>query len=142
MNKIVKKVNSNGELVYTLVTEDNQMFDCTRLFEKKTNVWHIKLPKDNPSGRTFIRESILADKDEYLFETKTTHRTGLTGSGGWRSKLTPDEAKELQKAEETIAKLKKIASERKAEKLDPNSVEGIEAAIAKLMEKLAAVKAK
>lgn len=140
MNKVVKSVNSKGEVSYVLTTDDGQKFDCTRWYEKKTDAWHVKLPKDNPSGRTYIRESNFDNSDVYTFETKTNHRTGLVG-GGWRSKLTPDEAKQLEKAEATIDKIKKAASARTIEKVDPNSAEGLQLAIARLTAKLEAKKA-
>lgn len=107
----IKKV---GENKYILTCEDGSVFDCELWFEKKTNKYHVKLPKGNPSGRTYIRQSIVdGSKDQtYEFETKTTFRTGLT-SGGWRSRLTEDEKIELKTYEEGIERLKKIGMSRK-----------------------------
>ena len=141
MNKISKTLDAKGQPSYQLITENGKEYPCTRWYEKKTDAWHIKLPKDNASGRTYIRESLLADKTEYEFETKTEHRTGLIG-GGWKSKMTADEAKEMAELEARIDEIKKAASARQPEKVDPNSVEGIEAAIAKYQAKLAAARAK
>lgn len=110
---------------------------CTLWYEKKSDATHVKLPKDNPSGRTYIRQAIVDEKGAYDFDKKTTFRTGLAG-GGWRSKMTEAEATELAEAEATIERIKKEAGARETVKIDPNSVEGIEAAIAKLRAKLAA----
>lgn len=140
MNKIIKKVNKNGEVSYTLLTENGEKLECSRWYEKKTDAWHVKLPKDNPSGRTYIRESNFADKNEVEFETKTEHRVGLTG-GSWRSKMTAEEEVQVREAEDIIARIKLAASARNVEKVDPNSIEGLEAAIAKAQAKLAAKKA-
>ncbi len=111
---------------------------CTIFYEKKTNKNHVKLPKDNPSGRTYIRQEKV-DAGPVEFEEKTVFRTGLVG-GGWRSKMTADEAKQVAEAEALIESIKKAASARKVEKVDPNSVEGIQAAIEKLQAKLAKLK--
>lgn len=140
MNKVIKNVSKNGVVNYVLYTEDGQEFDCSRWYEKKTDAWHVKLPKDNPSGRTYIRESYFADKNELTFETKTEHRTGLSG-GGWRRKMTPEELKQVTEAENLIAKIREAASKRVIKKVDPNSIEGLEAEIMRMQEKLAAKKA-
>jgi len=135
MNKIVKT-----ESGYVLHCETGETFDCTRWYEKKTDAWHVKLPAGNPSGRTYVRESNFANSDIYEFETKTEHRTGLA-TGGWRAKMTADEAKQVAEAEALIASIKEAAMARVTEKVDPNSVEGLEAQIAKLQAKLAKAKA-
>ena len=111
---------------------------CTIWYEKKTDKNHVKLPKDNPSGRTYIRQDKV-DAGPVEFDQKTEFRTGLTG-GGWKSKMTADEAKQVAEAEALIESIKKAASARVVEKLDPNSAEGIQAAIEKLKAKLAKVK--
>ena len=112
--------------------------ECTIWYEKKTGENHVKLPKDNPSGRTYIRQKKV-DAGPVEFEQKTEFRTGLVG-GGWRSKMTADEAKQVAEAEALIERIKKAASARKVEKVDPNSEEGIRAAIEKLQAKLAKLK--
>ena len=106
----IKKVEDK----YILTCEDGSVFDCELWFEKKTNKWHVKLPKNNPSGRTYVRQSIVdgSENQTYKFETKTTFRTGLT-SGGWRSRLTDEEKQELAEYEEGIERLKKIGLSRK-----------------------------
>lgn len=141
MNKIIKTLDAKRQPSYQLITENGKKYPCTRWYEKKTDAWHIKLPKDNESGRTYVRESLLANKDEFEFETKTEHRTGLIG-GGWRAKMTQEEAKEMAELEARIEEIKKAASARQPAKVDPNSVEGIEAAIAKLKAKLEAARSK
>lgn len=133
LNKIVK----NGEN-YTLTTTSGNTYPCTRWYEKKTDAWHVKLSKEGQeaTGRTYIRESHFANSDIYEFENKTEHRTGLA-SGGWRTKMTAEEAKLVAEAEATIERIKAAASARVVEKVDPNSEEGLMAQIAKLQAKLA-----
>lgn len=137
----VKKVKINGEVGYMLYTETGEKFPCTRWFEKKTGQWHVKLPKDNPSGRTYIRESYFDKGDEVEFETKTEFRKGLS-SGGWRSKLTPEEIDEVKHHELMIENIKRVAMTREIKKLDPNSIEGMMAMMAKLQAKLEKAQAK
>lgn len=136
MNKIKKTVAKDGSVSYTLITESGEKFDCSRWYEKKTESWHVKLPKDNPSGRTYVRESFFEKSDVYEFETKTEFRTGLT-SGGWRAKMTKEEAAEMEKLEARIAEIKEAASARETVKMDPNSPESIALQIEKLKAKLA-----
>lgn len=133
MNKVTKLANGN----YELTCENGQVFPCTRWFEKKTNAWHVKLPKDNPSGRTYIRESNFKDKDVYEFETKTEHREGMS-YGGWRSKLTPEEKVEIEQIEKRYLEIKEAASKRVVELTEE---EKLLAQIAKLQEKLNKVRA-
>lgn len=137
MNKVIRDAEGN----YTLHTAEGQTYPCTRWYEKKIEAWHVKLPKDNPTGRTYIRESHFATTDTYEFENKTEHRSGLT-SGGWRAKMTPDEAKQVAEAEALIERIKAEASARTIEKVDPNSEEGLLAQITKLQAKLAKAQAK
>ena len=134
MNKIVK-TSKDGRNTYTLTTENGQSMECSVWFEKKTNQWHVKLPKDNPSGRTYVRLSNFDKSDIYEFETKTEFRTGLT-SGGWKSKMTEEEKVEMDKLEKRIDEIKNLCQSRKVPKVDPNSIEGIELMIKKLQEKL------
>ena len=134
MNKIEKLENGS----YILTTTDGQTFTCTRWFEKKVERWHVVVPKEARElcGRTYIRESNFDNSDIYEFETKTEHRTGLT-SGGWRSKMTEDERKQVEEAEKLIESIKSICMTREVEKVDPNSEEGILAQIAKYQAQLA-----
>jgi hypothetical protein len=136
MNKIIKAINEKtNETVYTLITEDGRKFPCTRWFEKKTDKWYIELDKEGReiSGRRYISEKYLDNRDEYEFETKTEHREGLN-SGGWRSRLTQEELKRLEQAEKTIEELKKIGTERKPVKNDISTEEGLKAEIQRLLE--------
>ena len=137
MNK--NRVVRDAQGRYTLTTIAGDEFACTRWYEKKTDAWHIKLPKDNPTGRTYIRESLFGTSGAYEFDDKTEHRTGLA-TGGWRAKMTPDEAKKVADAEAIIEAIKAEASARVVEKVDPNSIEGLEAMIVKSYVKLAAKK--
>ena len=134
MNKIEKLENGS----YILTTIDGQTFTCSRWFENKTQKYHVVVPKEARElcGRTYIRESNFDNSDIYEFETKTEHRTGLT-SGGWRSKMTDDEKKLVEEAEETIERIKSLCMTREVEKVDPNSEEGLLAQIAKYQAKLA-----
>lgn len=139
MNKIEKLENGS----YILTTAEGEKYPCARWYEKKTDAWHVKLNKDGQeaTGRTYIRESYFANSDTYEFENKTEHRTGLA-TGGWRAKMTPDEAKKVAEAEATIERIKAEASARMVEKVDPNSEEGLLAQIAKYQAKLAKVQGK
>lgn len=123
---------------YILTTNDGQEFVCTRWYEKKVDKWHVVVPKEAREicGRTYIRESNFDDSDVYEFDTKTEHRTGLSG-GGWRSKMTEEERKLVEEAESTIERIKSECMKREVEKVDPNSEEGILAQIAKMQAKLA-----
>lgn len=107
----IKKV---GENKYILTCEDGSVFNCELWYERKTDKFHVKLPKGNPSGRTYIRQSIVdGSKDQtYEFPTKTEFRTGLT-SGGWRSRLTDEEKVQLKEFEEGIERLKRIGMSRR-----------------------------
>lgn len=134
MKNIITKTNEG----YILTTQDGQTFTCTRWYEKKVDKWHVVVPKEarDICGRTYIRESYFDNSDTYEFDTKTEHRTGLT-SGGWRSKMTDDERKQVEEAEALIEKIKSECMTREVEKVDPNSEEGILAQIAKMQAKLA-----
>lgn len=110
MNKLIKKADG-----YIVECENGETIKATRWFEKKTGAWHIKLPADNPTGRTYIRESLVKN-DEYEFETKTSGPRVLGPQGNWRTRLTEEEQKELKAAEETIERLKQIGLSRKPEK--------------------------
>ena len=133
MNRVIKTENG-----YSLITAEGMEYPCTRWYEKKTDAWHVKLSKEGQeaTGRTYIRESHFANSDIYEFETKTEHRIGLA-SGGWRAKMTAEEAKLVAEAEATIERIKAEASARVVEKVDPNSEEGLLAQIAKYQAKLA-----
>lgn len=133
MNRIEKR-KLGEETTYYLITEDNKEQKCELWFEKKTNQYHIKLPKDNSSGRTYIRLSKLDNCDTYEFETKTEFRT--LGSTNWETLLTDDEKQELQKCRDRIEELKQIGKSRTPEKPEKNSAEYIELQIKKLREKL------
>ena len=134
MKNVINKTNEG----YILTTQDGQTYICTRWYEKKVDKWHVVVPKEarNICGRTYIRESYFDNSDIYEFETKTEHRTGLT-SGGWRSKMTDDERKQVEEAEALIESIKSECMKREVEKVDPNSEEGILAQIAKMQAKLA-----
>jgi len=142
MFKIVAKRVEGQDPTYTLHTPEGDKMPCKRWYEKKTDKWHIVLPKDNPSGRTYIAENLIEGQKEYIFEAKLTGPRILGGNGGWRGKCTPEELKQIESAELTIASIKEVASARVVEKLDPNSIEGLEAQIVKLTARLNAQKVK
>ena len=133
MNKIEKLENGS----YILTTTDGKTFTCSRWFENKTQKYHVVVPKEarDLCGRTYIRESYFDNSDIYEFETKTEHRTGLT-SGGWRTKMTEDERKQVEEAEKLIESIKSLCMTREVEKVDPNSEEGIILQIERLKKKL------
>ena len=135
MNKIVK----NGE-VYTLILENGEEFLCTKIYEKKSENWYVKLPKDNPTGRTYVVENHFKNTDIYEFENKTEHREGLS-SGGWKAKMTDEEKKIVEDCENTIERIKKICMERKTVKPDKNSIEYLEAEKAKIEARIAKMRA-
>ena len=108
MNKIIK--NEEG---YVLVCETGEQFECKVIFDKKTNKNYVKLPTNNPSGRTFVVESIFDNVNEYQFETKTEHRSGMS----WKSKLTEQEKDELKELEERIEEIKQTAMKRQTPKV-------------------------
>lgn len=110
MNKLYK--NEFGK--YILVTNDGVETECTLWYEKKTNCMHIKLPKDNPTGRMYVRLSKV-ENEPYYFEDKLEHRT--LAKGNWRSKLTEDEARELNILETRIEEIKQAAIARRPEPL-------------------------
>lgn len=131
MNKI-NLINNE----YILTTDDGRKFTCKRWYEKKTDKWHVVVPKEAREicGRTYIRESFFDNSDSYEFDTKTEHRSGI-GNGGWRSRLTTEELTELENHEKAIERLKEIGMSRTPKNVDPNSIEGLELQIAKLMAK-------
>ena len=143
MNKIVKSINEEGNFTYRLICESGEEFVGDRWFEKKTGKYHIRLPKNNPSGRQYIREDLFNEKsinDEFEFETKTTHRTGMTYS----SKLTDAEKSQIdefnRQIDEIKVKIKAIkdeASKRVLPKIDKNSDEWIENQLKALLEEKA-----
>lgn len=111
---------------------------CTIWYEKKTGKNHVKLPKDNPSGRTYIRQDKV-DLGPVEFDQKTEFRTGLS-SGGWKSKMTEDERIEVENLEKRLDEIKSLCQSRTVEKVDPNSEEGIQLQIEKLKLKLSKIK--
>lgn len=141
MNKIVKNAMNN----YVVIDNEGNESLCKLWFEKKTSAWHVVLPKDHVSGRTYIRQAIVDEainlNGEYTFGDKLEHRTGLA-TGGWKAKLTDEEKAELAEAEATIERIKAAAMARKVEKPEKGSVEDLEAQLEKLQAKLAEAKAK
>lgn len=138
-NRITR--NENGS--YKLTTVDGRVFACTRQYEKKTEKWHVVIPKEAREicGRTFVSENRFDDSDTYEFETKTEHREGLS-SGGWKSRMTEEEKAEYEACEARMEAIKKAVLSRPVREL--TEAEKIEAQIAKLearRAKLLAIKA-
>lgn len=133
MKNTITKTNEG----YILETFDGQTFTCTRWYEKKVDKWHVVVPKEAREicGRTYIRESNFDNSDTYEFDTKTEHRTGLTG-GGWRSKMTEEEKKQVEEAEALIESIKKVCMTREVEKVERNSEEWYLQEIEKMKAKL------
>ena len=135
MNKLVRigEIKENvAKQKYLLTTEDGQEFECGTWYEKKTDAWHVLIPKEGREicGRTYIRVSKVTDSG-FEFETKTEHREGLSG-GGWKSKMTPEEAAEYEICEKKMAEIKTRAASRVISEEDR-----LKAEIAKLQAKLA-----
>lgn len=127
MNKIIKI----EEQKWQITCENGETFTCGEWYEKKTDKWHVKLPANNPTGRTYIRVDKIPNG--YLeFETKTEHRENM----GWQSRMTDEEKEEWKACEETMARIKKACEERQPEKLERNSEEWLMAEIARLTAKL------
>ena len=133
MNKIEKLEDGS----YILTTTDGQTFVCSRWFENKTQKYHVVVPKTarDLCGRTYIRESNFDNTNIYEFETKTEHRTGLT-SGGWRTKMTEDERKQVEDAEKLIESIKSICMTREVKKVEKNTEEWYIQEIERLKKKL------
>lgn len=120
MNKIYKETNLSGEVKYRIVTEDGTEFYGKPWYEKKTDKWWVKLGDDNPTGRKYIAvKDIIDNNDELEFESKTPMAKGTMNIGdrGWKSRLEPDELKELEEAEKTIERLKALALSRPKKEL-------------------------
>lgn len=105
---IIKKID---EKTYHLTTEDGQEFTCGTWYEKKTEAYHVIVPKEarDLCGRTYIRVSIVGDY--YEFETKTTHREGL-GNGGWKSRMTDEEKTRWTELETEMEQIKSACMAR------------------------------
>ena len=89
---------------YLLITTNGERFTCKRWFEKKIDAWQIKLP-ENPSGRRFVKESLIIG-GKYEFEDKTTGPRILGSIGGWKSKMTAAEKAQFDAAEKVIEDIK------------------------------------
>lgn len=131
MNKLMKI----GDQKWFVECENGVTFECGEWYEKKTGKWHVKLPNDNPTGRTYIRVEKIVN-DVYEFETKTEHRENL----GWKDRMTDEEKQEWKECEERMERIKKACQERQPEKLERNSAEWLMAEIARLTAKLEAKK--
>jgi len=124
MNKVVKTKKG-----YELVTEQGT-YPCVEWYEKSKDKNWIKLPKDNPTGRTFVGKNDVDKTGELVVETKTS------GPRTLGSRLTPDAQSKIADLEAQIKAIKNDpANIVVAEKLDLNTEEGLEAAIAKLQAK-------
>lgn len=107
------KIEKLNETDYRLTCEDGTIILGKRWYEKKTGVYHCKLPKGNPSGREYVRESLFKN-GIYEFETKTEHRTGLSSGGNrWKEYLTDDEKKTIEEHEKLIEESQKTIDEIK-----------------------------
>ena len=131
MNKI-ERINEKS---YKITCENGEIIFASTWYEKKTDAWHVKLPANNPTGRTYIRVDKIGP-DGLEFETKTEHREGL----GWKARMTDDEKAKWAECEKTMADIKEACIARETPKADPNSVEGLEALIARYQAKLDALR--
>lgn len=135
MKNIIIKIDNQN---YRLTTSDGQEFICKTWLEKKKDgkeYEHAIVPKEarELTGRTYIRTSLIGENG-YEFETKTEHREGI-GSGGWKSKATPEELAEYEKCEKRMNEIRETAMAREVSEEDR-----ILAQIAKLQAKLTTLK--
>lgn len=111
LNKITK-INENE---YKLYLEDNSSYTPKLWLEKKTNEYHLVLPKEasEKCGRTYIRKKLIDQTGEYCFENKTNHRENMTYSNNWRNRMTDEEKKLYEECEKTMNKIKEDCMNRK-----------------------------
>lgn len=128
MNKIVRE---NGK--YVLICENGEKMACTRWFENKTQKWHVKLPKNNPSGREYVREDKIVG-DYYEFPTKTEHRSGLSYANDWKARMTNEERQTYEQCVLWLEQIKTTCLARAPKELTEE--EKLEREIAKLQSKL------
>lgn len=128
---------------FEVVCDNGEVVKGVRWFEKKTGVWHIKLPANNPTGRTYIRESKLNADGEYEFETKTTSPR-VIGSD-FLDRMTEEErdeyeelAEQKKEIDERLDELKKLALSRPKPELTEE--EKLQREIEKLQAKLKMLK--
>lgn len=129
----MNSIKKNGT-IYQLTTENGKTMDLSLWYEKKTDAWHVKLPKDNPTGRQYIRQSIvdeaLKSRGVYEFETKTTGPRVLGSSvKNWRTYLTEEERLEIQQMEARMKEIQEECEKRVPPTFDDNTIEGLEAHI-------------
>lgn len=129
LNKIEKTQNG-----YFLVTGDGQRMVCKEWYEKSKDRWHIVLPKDNPTGRTYITKQLVDESPNgiYGFENRTEPPREL-GGNSWKSRLTPEELEEINQLQARYEEIKKVAMERKPRELSPE--EKLQQEIEKLAKK-------
>ena len=133
----------NSQIV--LITEGGNKYPCRLWTERKIKkgqawekVW-VMPSRDGvaETGRTYLGYEEVVKSIEtngyYEFETKIEHREGMS-HGGWRSKLTDEERKELEQAEAVIERLKNEAMKR--ERPEKTEREKLLEQIAKLEAKL------
>lgn len=128
------------EGTYQLTNESGHQFDCKVWFEKKSGKNHVKLPDNNGTGRTYIRQEIvdlgIKSNEKYEFETKTTGPRVLGSSTqNWKSQMTKEEKELFEKAEKVITEIKEKCSKRV-----PSESDLLNAQILKLQEKLKLLK--
>lgn len=105
MNKIYK-VNNEFELVL----DNGESVICKRWYEKKTDKFYCKIPKEYVEicGREYISESKFVDNYFEFETTKKVHRE----IGGWKSKMTPEEKETVERCEKIIEDIKNECMKR------------------------------
>lgn len=134
MNKNYIEKTENG---YFLVCKDGQRMVCKTWFEKAKDRWHVVLPKNNPTGRTYITKALVDATGKFEFDDRVEPPRQL-GNNGWQSRLTEEEKEELEQLNARIAEIKEIAMSRPVKELTEE--EKTERQIAALQRKLAALR--
>lgn len=113
-------------------------------FEKSKDKWHLVLGANSANRKYVAHNEILANLNEegkYVVEDKTTGPR-VIGTARPHKKLEPYMTEEDRATyEDIIARAIAAKEADKPAKVDPNSVEGLTAAIARMQAKLAALTA-
>lgn len=134
MNKVFKKEDK----YYLQCDGSKKSEEISTWFEKKSGITWLKLPKDNPTGRTYISLNKLDKTGSYEFETKTTGPRTLVVTWNWKSRMTDEESKKYEECQNYIEMIRNECMNRKPVELTEK--EKLELEIKKLQEKLKKLK--
>lgn len=133
MNKVYKK----EEKYYLQCDGSKKSEEISTWFEKKSGITWLKLPKDNPTGRTYISLNKLVN-DSYEFENKTTGPRTLVVTWNWKQRMTEEERYIYEDCQNTIETIRNDCMTRKPVELTEEEKLNLE--IQKLQEKLKKLK--